>query len=262
MILGRPCLSLNVQSLQYVIGDKKILNALSFDTPEKGFVSIIGPNGAGKSTLLKILAGVYEKSSGSVSYFGSDLAESYALFSFVPQNLPVQKGYDGWDLLECYFYPHISRLGNLSSEQKEKAFELFKKFQVDDLVGRDLTTLSGGELQRTYLACALFPKPKLLLLDEAFSAMDPHIQEENLELIKKTQREEDLLVLHVSHQVNSALNISDRILAIKNGEIFLYDEASNFSKDKINLLFDYEFTYLDHPESGRPLMIPRGIHEG
>ncbi|MCO4794705.1 MAG: ABC transporter ATP-binding protein, partial [Bacteriovoracaceae bacterium] len=121
---------------------------------------------------------------------------------------------------------------------------------------RDITTLSGGELQRLYLACAVSPGPKVLLLDEALSAMDPHIQEDVIQKIVQFQKQKEITIIHVSHQINNAIHISDKVLALKDGENFYSGDCKEFNQAKIDELFDYKFNYTEHPQSGRPVILP------
>ena len=217
---------LDVQNLRLNIAGKTILDDVSFKIDSTGYIAIIGPNGAGKSTLLKSIIGVLVPDSGvTITPNGVNL---FDYFSYVPQNLSVMRGYDGWDLLDCFLYPK-----RLRDREDSNILEVLNSFEVMEFMERDLTTLSGGELQKIYLACSLAPRPKVLLLDEALSSMDPHIQEEVIQILKKFQKETHTTILHVSHQVNNAIHVSDRILAMKFGKVFYQGDTENFKEENL-----------------------------
>jgi iron complex transport system ATP-binding protein len=240
---------LEIQNLKLILGSKTILDDVSFKIESPGYIAIIGPNGAGKSTLLKSIVGVLTPDQGKTIIPTG--INPFEYFSYVPQNLSVMRGYDGWDLLDCFLYPE-----RLRDRTDSKILEVLKSFEVMEFMERDLTTLSGGELQRIYLACALAPRPKVLLLDEALSSMDPHIQEEVIQILKKVQSETQTTIIHISHQVNNAIHVSDRILAMKAGKIFFEGQTESFKESDLESLFDYKFNCIAHPETGRPMIVP------
>ncbi len=240
---------LEVKNASLNLGGNPILKNLNIKIGEPCYLAIIGPNGAGKSTLLKSIVGIHSLDNGSIEIPGD--TNSFEFFSYVPQSLAVMKGYNGWDLLDCFLYPH-----RLKDKNDDSINEVLKTFEVSSFMTRDLTTLSGGELQRIYLACAISAKPKVLLLDESLSSMDPHIQEEVIQKLVKVQKEIGVTIIHVSHQVNNAIHVSDRILALKKGEVFYDGATSKFSERDLESLFDFKFKCLSHPDSGRPMIVP------
>lgn len=240
---------LDIKDISITLGSKQILNNVSFKVEEPCYLAIIGPNGAGKSTLLKSIIGILSPDTGSVEVPAGENFFEY--FSYIPQSLAVVKGYDGWDLLNCFLYPD-----RLRDRENPEVVKVLNTFEVMEFMDRDLTTLSGGELQRIYLACALAPKPKILLLDEALSSMDPHIQEEVIQKLVEVQKETNTTIIHVSHQVNNAIHVSDKVLALKKGEVFYNGKTSAFTEQTLESLFDYKFKCVSHPETGRPMIVP------
>ncbi|TNF27763.1 MAG: ABC transporter ATP-binding protein [Deltaproteobacteria bacterium] len=240
---------LEIKNASLSLGGNPILKNLDLKIDEPCYLAIIGPNGAGKSTLLKSIVGIHGLDTGEVIV--PDNFSSFEFFSYVPQSLAVMKGYNGWDLLDCFLYPE-----RLKDKKNTEINDLLTFFDVSSFMERDLTTLSGGELQRIYLACALASKPKVLLLDESLSSMDPHIQEEVIQKLEKVQKETKVTIIHVSHQVNNAIHVSDRILAMKNGEVFYNGETSSFKQSDLESLFDYKFNCISHPDTGRPMIVP------
>jgi len=240
---------LDIKDISITLGSKQILKNVSFKIEKPCYLAIIGPNGAGKSTLLKSIIGILSPDTGAVEVPAGENFFEY--FSYIPQSLAVVKGYDGWDLLDCFLYPD-----RLRDRENPEVVKVLQTFEVMEFMERDLTTLSGGELQRIYLACALAPKPKILLLDEALSSMDPHIQEEVIQKLVQVQKETKTTIIHVSHQVNNAIHVSDKVLALKKGEVFFNGETAHFTEETLESLFDYKFKCVSHPETERPMIVP------
>ena len=181
-------------------------------------VSILGPSGSGKTTTLRIIAGFETPDSGSVIFAGRDISgldASRRRFGFVPQDFIM--------------FPHLDVAGNISyglRVQKSPAAEA--KSVVEDLlrmVGlagyekRTVHTLSGGERQRVALARALAIGPKLLLLDEPFSALDTPLRRDLRNEILHIKRIYNIPILFVTHSQEEALSISDRVVLMRDGAV-------------------------------------------
>lgn len=159
--LDTPLLS--VQNLSYKIGEKVLLNDISFDIKPNEIVSLIGPNGAGKSTLVKLILGLSSPTNGKLSWTGSPVLGYVPQKFAVPKILPLQVK----DLL------NQARKNRLTVQEKQTVFDALS---VEKLFKSQVATLSGGELQRVLLAKALLDKPDLLVLDEPMQGLDPEAQ--------------------------------------------------------------------------------------
>ena len=183
-------------------GEVEALSDISFDVEEGEFVSIIGPSGCGKSTLLSIIAGLEPKTSGDIQIEGST---GYML----------QKD----SLLEWRnIYNNIMfglEIGHKkTSENEAYAVELLKKYGLYDFKDKYPTQLSGGMRQRAALIRTLAIKPKILLLDEAFSALDYQTRIMVTNDIFQILKNENITALIVTHDISEAISMSDRVIVL------------------------------------------------
>lgn len=201
-------------------GDKVVLERISLDIAEGSFVSIIGPSGAGKSSLLRVILGQEKPTRGRITLDG------------VP--LPGECGPDRGVVFQRYsVFPHLTVLGNtlLGLEFSASPFtaRLFGSArraaiaeaeamleQVGLADARDLypAQMSGGMQQRLAIAQALIKRPRILLLDEPFGALDPGIRGDMHKLITRLWREHGLTIIMVTHDIKEAFSLGTRVLTL------------------------------------------------
>ncbi|URM53245.1 ABC transporter ATP-binding protein [Mycoplasma sp. SG1] len=209
---------LEVRNLSKEYDNKIILKGLNFNIKSGEFVSILGPSGSGKSTILKILAGLEPMNSGEI-FFENKLINKEPpykrSFNIIFQNFAL---FPHMDVYENIAYG--PRIKKWSKEVIDKEVDkLLKLVKLVDFKHASVDTLSGGQQQRVAIARALINKPKILLLDEALSALDPlHRKVMQVEL-KRIQKEVGITFILVTHDQNEALLISDRIILINQGQI-------------------------------------------
>ena len=249
-----------IRNLTLSIDGKKILDSISLEFSSVGLVTILGPNGSGKSTLIKCIAGVYDQWTGEIILEGRDIRsfsimERARIVSYVPQLLEVYADYSVWDFLEMSYYPHLSDFGSLSTRDRKFGAEILERFNLTKFRNRSLMNLSGGERQRVFIAASVFQRPKLLLLDEPTSFLDPKIQDDINEVIFSLQK--DMSVILISHDINSTLINSKRIIALKSGRSF-YDGSPGdiLNENRLNQLYDKKFQMIKHPSSNVEIVIP------
>ncbi len=196
---------MNISKLNIVLGEKTLVN-LSFRIDSS--LALVGQSGSGKSLTLKALLGMLPSSmSCELEHDGEFELQAGKSLSFVPQNpftalSPLTK------IREQFF---------VSDSQVE---ELFKQVDLEsELLGRFPPELSGGQLQRVVIAMALSNRPKLIMLDEPTTALDPETRELILNLLKELQIKYDFKILFVTHDMNSAASLCEDICVIKNGEV-------------------------------------------
>jgi molybdate transport system ATP-binding protein len=182
------------------------------------YAVLMGPSGSGKSTLLETIAGFRKIENGKIYLDCKDIT------LLAPENRNIAVVFQDYLL-----FPHLKVFDNiafglrkLTSErnriEKEVKY-IAAKLKIDHLLYKDPNTLSGGEKQRVALARALVVKPKLLLLDEPFSALDPQTKEHLRKLTRKVVKDYGITTLHISHDFTDAENLADFILFIKDGKI-------------------------------------------
>jgi len=197
---------LKASSIGYSRAKKSILESISFSAEEGEFVGILGPNGSGKTTLIKILSGIIEDYSGTVKISGEDILDidkkrMPGFISYVPQLPACPKGFMVKEIVEM----------GASGKEVRKAI-------VDaGLAGfeeREISTLSGGEFQRTVIARALAQQAKILLMDEPTSHLDIKHQLEILNIVKSIKGQTTVAAFH---DITLAKMFCDRLILIKDG---------------------------------------------
>jgi len=196
-----------------------------------GNVSIIGPNGCGKTTLLKAIANILP-SRGTVEIAGKKFSEmkrrEIALnIAMLSQTPSIYFAYSVFDTVMMGRYLHIK--GRLSDRPTKEDREVVEKsLQAVNLLDekdRDITKLSGGQLQRVFLARALAQEPRIILLDEPTNHLDLKCQVEIIEYLKKWAKEGNRAVVGVLHDISMAMRLSDRLVVMKAGEFLANGEV-------------------------------------
>lgn len=232
---------LTVEHLTKRFGDKEVVKHISFEIQEGHCLTLLGPNGAGKTTTLSMIAGLLSKTSGSVCLNG-DSTHIQNHIGFLPQ-FPT-------------FYPWMTgreyvvfsgRLSNLSKREAVKnADDLLDWVNLGEVKNRKIGLYSGGMKQRLGLAQAFIHRPKLIILDEPVSALDPLGRREVLDMMKKMKTETSLLFS--THVLHDAEEISDDIIIMTDGEIALSGPLNQIKKDKqkplLRLQSDADFSLL------------------
>ena len=213
------------------------VNHFNFEIPDGKLIGLLGPSGCGKSTALNLLCGLLEPTEGKI-YFGDDDVT----------NLPAENRGVGFVFQNYALYPHLTVMQNiifplenlkgkdkLTKEQmKEKAMEVAKLVQIDELMNRKPSQLSGGQQQRVAIARALVKMPRVLLMDEPLSNLDARLRLQTREEISRIQKETGITTVFVTHDQEEAMSISDMIVVMKDGVIQqigepqkVYDEPEN-----------------------------------
>ena len=200
------------------------LAPLSFGVAAGEIVGVIGPNSAGKTTLIRLLTGIVRPARGEIRLDGRpldavdtwDLARTVAV---VPQETPPAFPFTVEQLVLMGRYPHAPDRYFESADDRALAQEAMAATGVRDLAAAPLGSLSGGERQRAVLARALAQRPRLLVLDEPTAHLDLRYQVECATLLRSLNRELGMTILLVSHDLNLAAELSDRLLLMAEGRL-------------------------------------------
>lgn len=216
--------AISVKDLSYAYGSTPVLHDLSFDVAGGGFFIILGPNGSGKTTLLKMLCGLETPPRGHVEILGRPLAKygRRALartVALVPQLLVLDFPFSVQEVILLGRTPHLGMIGIEQAEDLEIARQAMAFTEVDHLARRKVDQLSGGELQRVFIARAICQQPRIILLDEPTASLDLAHQVRVMDLMEKLKAEQDITVVMVSHDVNLAAMYADTLLLLKQGRI-------------------------------------------
>ena len=210
---------LEVQSLGFDRGTFSLRASLSLDRGTTGV--ILGPSGCGKTTLLRCIAGLEKQSEGAILINGRETG-----------NLPPERRNIGFVFQDLALFDHLTGRDNIDfglklkknmrrNEAAARIDELAKKLQISSLLDRKPFAMSGGERQRLAFARALAGRPDLLLLDEPLSSLDAPLRRELRAYLKKTLSLEGTTALHVTHDVEEALELGDKIFLMNAGRILV-----------------------------------------
>lgn len=185
------------------------------------FVGILGPNGAGKTTLFRMLLGLLHPAAGELQLLGEVPRRGHPRVGYVPQRRPIdsEMTIDALEFVRLGLYGNRWGFGAKSATERSKAQQALAAVGGEALAGRPLGTLSGGELQRVFLAQALVGKPDVLLLDEPLSNLDIRRETSLVQLVNKVVREHNVTALLIAHNLNPLLPVMDRIIYIANGRV-------------------------------------------
>lgn len=203
---------------------------VSFECEEKTMTCIVGPSGSGKSTLLRLISGL-----------NKPCAEQKLILDGKNINsLPPEKRGIGMVFQSHSLFNHLRVEDNVAyglvskgmkkKEARKLAVEFLKSFELEGFEKRWPETLSGGEAQRVALARTLITKPKLVLFDEPLSALDAPLRKKLAVLIKKLQKDFGFTGIMVTHDINEAKSVSDKIILMKNGKIFWDGKTDDFDE--------------------------------
>lgn len=199
-----------------------ILDGLSFDIQEGEFFVLVGPSGSGKTTTLKLINRLIEQTDGDI-YFEDKRLKDYDL-----RELRLKTGYV---LQQIALFPNLTVAENIElipemkkfdkKEIKEKTEDLLRKVGLEPkhYMNRLPKELSGGEKQRVGILRAIIANPKILLMDEPFSALDPISKVQLQDLIKTLHNEYKMTTVFVTHDMDEAIKLADRICVLKNGKV-------------------------------------------
>lgn len=203
-------------------GGREVLKNVSFTLEPGQFLAILGNNGVGKSTLLKCFNKILKADSGEFLLDGENVLgmsnhEIAKRIAFVSQNI-ANTQMTVHDVVMLGRRPYMK--WGFTEHDHEIVHESMRRLNLEELRGRFLNQLSGGERQKVMLARALAQEPKLLLLDEPTSSLDIHNQYQVLQIVRDICHKEGLTAIVVIHDLNLALRFCDRFLLLRQGEVY------------------------------------------
>ena len=239
-------MSIEIRDVNKNFGDFTALNNINITVPTGKLTTLLGPSGCGKTTLLRIIAGLEYADSGQILFDDLDVT-----------NIPVQKRHIGFMFQHYALFRHKNIADNIAfgltllpkserpskTDIKKRVAELLELVQLPQLANAYPHQLSGGQRQRIALARALAVKPKLLLLDEPFGALDAKVRKELRTWLKNIHHELGVTSIMVTHDQEEARAISDEIVVMNHGRVeqvgtseqLLNQPANSFVRDFLDL---------------------------
>ncbi len=225
--------AVDIKGVSKTFGSYQALKPVSFEIYDNEFFTLLGPSGCGKTTLLRMIAGFEQPSTGEILLRGANIQglpphrrrvntvfQSYALFPHMTLEQNVAFGLEnlGWAKERC----------------QARASDMLRLVHMEQFASRKPQQLSGGQRQRIALARALAPEPEVLLLDEPLSALDLKLRQAMRDELRTLQRQTGITFVFVTHDQEEALDMSDRICVLGDGEIqqlgtpaAIYEEPTN-----------------------------------
>lgn len=230
---------IEIRDIAFSYGRQKILNGVSFTAQPGKCVGILGNNGAGKSTLITCINRIRTPERGEVIIDGKSVRdmsrnEMARTIAYVAQKNEMSHA----TVFDCVLLgrkPYIK--WSVSQEDIDLCEAMIRRVGMEQFQVRSLDELSGGELQKVMLARALVQQPKLLLLDEPTSNLDPRNQYEMMALVRQIAREQGIAVFIVIHDLNLALRYCDRFYFLKDGTGYSYGGMETVTAETIQTVY-------------------------
>ena len=213
-------MSIEIANIKKSFGRTQVLNDISLDIPSGQMVALLGPSGSGKTTLLRIIAGLEHQTSGHIRFHGTDVSRLHARdrkVGFVFQHYALFRHMTVFDNIAFGLTVLPRRERPDTATIKAKVTKLLEMVQLAHLADRFPAQLSGGQKQRVALARALAVEPQILLLDEPFGALDALTRAHLQDSVMQIQQALNTTIVLITHDVDEAVLLSDRVLMMTNG---------------------------------------------
>jgi zinc/manganese transport system ATP-binding protein len=243
---------------------RRVWDNANFVVNKGEFVAIIGPNGAGKTTLFRLLLGLQKPIGGTVKVFGEEPRRGSPWIGYVPQRhvIDQESHIESVELVKLGVSGTKWGFGLVHHGDAEAAHSALRAVGGEALAHRPLAELSGGELQRIFLAEALVSSPYLLLLDEPLSNLDIRHERDQVALLDQIVRTRDVAALLIAHNINPLMPYLDRIIYIANGKVASGKPTEVLTTESLSALYGVRVEVL-HDSSGNVAVVGvEGFHGG
>ncbi|MBD3859686.1 sulfate ABC transporter ATP-binding protein [Bacillus sp. 28A-2] len=231
-------MGITAKQISKQFGQTKVLQNVDLSIKNGELISLLGPSGSGKTTLLRIIAGLDYANHGQILFGDQDYT-----------HIPVRKRQIGFVFQQYALFRNMTVFDNVAyglkmkprgerlpkKDIKERVYELLEVVQLTQYEHRYPEQLSGGQKQRVALARALAVKPKALLLDEPFGALDTKVRKELRHWLKKVHREFQMTTIFVTHDQEEAFDIADRVVVMNEGRIEKIGTKQEMAEQSDNL---------------------------
>lgn len=234
----------NIDEISFSYGNYDVLNNVSLDLEKGQILSIVGPNGSGKSTLLKCIVQILKQNNGEIYYEDTNIKEIdpkelAKKFGYVPQSSSQAFSFTVMDTVMLGRKPYIQWA--VSKNDIEITSRVLKQMSLESISDRPLNELSGGQRQKVFIARAIAQETQTLLFDEPTNNLDIKHQLEVFDVVTDLSRKNNKTVIIVVHDLNYALRYSDKIIMLKDGQIYSAGKPEEvLTKENIKEVYDVE----------------------
>lgn len=233
---------LKVRDINKTFQNIKAVNNISFDLEEGEILGLLGPNGAGKTTIIRMIMDIFEPDQGTIS-INKNLINNQKQIGYLPEERGI---YDSTKVLQTILY-FADLKGMKIKEAEKEALNWLEKFNLLDYKNKKVEDLSRGMQQKVQFIISVIHKPKLIILDEVFSGLDPVNQEMFKDIIKKLLKENTTILLS-SHRMNLVEEVCNKIFMINQGKRVLYGDINtikdNYNEKKVLIKTNSEINFI------------------
>ncbi len=229
-----PIVSCEHATLGY--DNQVVVTDLDFEIYPGDYVSIVGENGSGKSTLMKTMLGLIRPLKGDIRI---NCSKGSGCIGYLPQMSEMQRDFPA-TVREVVMTGLLGRKGwwpFFTKKEKQQGAEVLAKLHIEDLAGRSYRELSGGQQQRVLLARSLLAAHEILMLDEPVTGLDPAAAAELYETLRELNRNDGMTIIMVTHDINSAVVNSSKILHVDSESVFFGTTAQYMASEESKLFF-------------------------
>ena len=212
-----------IENLTVQYPDIKALDNISFQVNQGDFLGIIGPNGAGKSTLFDAMLGLNTKYKGTIKFFGENIRKSKDYLKeigYVPQKPIFEKNFP-------VTVTDVVRMGLRNETDENKIDEILQQLWIHELRNRRIGELSGGQLQRVFIAKALITNPKILILDEPVTGIDQQSINLFYSILRELNSKQKITIIWSSHDLDAVNQLANHVACL-NRTLFFHGESEKF----------------------------------
>ncbi|MBQ3512188.1 MAG: ABC transporter ATP-binding protein [Lachnospiraceae bacterium] len=258
---------MEIKKLCFSYGENRFIENLSGNIAKGKITTILGPNGCGKSTLLNLLVNQLKPQGGKVTLDGKeirniplkDMAKTVAMVhqqNSAPPDTTVER------LIHFGRMPYQSMFSTKDEDGEQIVTWALKVTNLTHMAKKRVSQLSGGERQRAWIALALAQKTDILFLDEPTTYLDIYYQMEILSLVRKLNREYNMTIVMVLHDINQAMQFSDNLIIMKKGNIcYAGPVAGGITEERLKEVYGIKAVIRWSKQNNCPYMIPLVEHE-
>lgn len=219
--------SIEIKNVSKSFGSNKVVDDVSFEVEDGEIFGLLGPNGAGKTTIIRILLDIFTPDSGTISILGSAMTEAKKdLIGYLPEERGL---YQDIQLERCLVY--LATLKRLSQvEARKRVAKWLDKFDLSAHSHKKVKELSKGMQQKAQLIATLVHEPRIVIIDEPFSALDP-VNTQMVKDVLRELRQKGITIVMCTHQMHQVEELCDRLVLIDHGKIMLYGKLEEIQKN-------------------------------